>query len=229
MRELVILLACILFASCASVPRRTARGPQLPDSERFRKEILKVVETYPTDGTHKYWWPKSGTWAGITRDVKYKGQVVAKGDPEGRCYCCGLTWEVFMRALEQYNNGTTKKVFHDWTREKVDHFRHMWFGSDGNRECLRNAVLSYGVGFEITNKDKAKRGDFVQLWRYTGSGHSVIFDAWERNDKGEITGLKYWSTQKATDGIGYRTEPVGGEKGIRLDETYIVRIGSPRR
>ncbi|HNT34305.1 MAG TPA: hypothetical protein PKH07_04830 [bacterium] len=227
--ELRLTAIWILVAlSLTGCVRGAKKVPVLPHEDLFTKHVLNVVESYPTDGTHKYWWPKDEVWAGVTRDIRYKREVVAKGDPQGRCYCCGLTWEVFMRAVEQYNKRHWRNVLDHWTREEVDDFRKKWFGSDGNKECLRNAILSYKIGREITNKDEARRGDFVQLWRANGSGHSVVFDSWIRSETGEIGGMKYWSTQPASSGIGYATETTKGPKALLLDQTYVMRIGKRR-
>ena len=199
----------------------------LPDSAEFACSVRQIVATYPTDGTHAYYWPKQGSWQGVTRDIVYEGRVVAQGDPQGRCHCSGLTWEVFMRALDAYNREHTPKVLNTWTDEEVERFRFLWFGSDGNKRCIHNAVLTFAIGFVIKDKNAAAPGDFVQFWRGTGSGHSVVFDSWVRDPEGNIAAMRYWSTQKKTDGIAYNTETVGGEKGIDLNQTYIVRIGAP--
>jgi hypothetical protein len=77
----------------------------------------------------------------------------------------------------------------------------------------------------ITKLADARAGDFVQIWRHRGTGHSVIFIDWVRKG-GRIQGLRYWSTQKSTQGIGYRTELFGSEgKALRRDMFYLCRAG----
>lgn len=203
----------------------TTESPALPDADAFARAVLRVSESYPTDGTHEYWWPKTGPWKGITQDVFYNGTLIAQGDPQGRCHCSGITWEVFMRAIETYNAEHEEKVLHTWTPEMVNRFQFLWFGSDGNKRCIHNAVLTFGIGFEIKDPDDARPGDFVQFWRRNGSGHSCIFREWVRDEKGAIAALRYWSAQKKTNGIGVNTESVGDAGGIILEQTYIVRIG----
>ena len=132
-----------------------------------------------------------------------------------------------MRALDRYNSDHAQKVINTWSPDEVNKFQFLWFGSDGDKHCIHHAVTSFGVGQEISNPDDARPGDFVQLWRHSGSGHSCIFQEWIRDDKGKITGLKYWSTQKKTNGISINQEPVADDKGIILSQTYIVRIGKP--
>ena len=70
----------------------------------------------------------------------------------------------------------------------------------------------------------ARRGDFAQIWRNNGSGHSVVFLDWVRED-GAIVGLRYWSTQPATDGIGERVERFDGERGVDREQIWLARVG----
>lgn len=209
-------------------------GAESPVGQRhqgdFNDYVIRVLKTYPTDGTHQYYWPKSGSWAGVTQDIYYKGEKVAEGDPEGRCYCCGLTWEVFMKAVDLYHTerGMKDRGIRDWDAGQVRAFRRLWFGADGNRKTLLNAVQVYDLGPEIKRFDDARKGDFLQFWRKNGTGHSVIFDRWIYDGEGNIVGLRYWSTQKSTQGIGYVIEYTKGERGVDLEQTYIARI-DPRK
>jgi hypothetical protein len=74
-----------------------------------------------------------------------------------------------------------------------------------------------------------KKGDFVQIWRTSGSGHSVIFMNWTVNDAGDTTGIRYWSTQPGTNGVNYNTEYFS-EYGGRVDKahTYYSRAVNPQ-
>jgi hypothetical protein len=195
----------------------------LPDAAAFQQYVLGIIETYPTDGTHAYYWPKRGSWKGVTRDIVYNGETIADGDDEGRCHCSGITWEVFMRALEAYNEIEPEPALTAWTREDVTRFQFLWFGSDGDKRCIQHAVQAFGIGRDIAHDD-AHAGDFVQFWRGNGLGHSAVFIDWVRDKDGNIAAMKYWSSQKKTNGIAYNVETVGGN-GILLDQTYIVRIG----
>lgn len=220
------LLTRLLLAALLPVAVH-AQSPVLPDPDAFAECVLKVAASYPTDGTNTYYWPKQGEWKGVTRDVFYNGQLVAKGDAQGRCHCSGVTWEVFMRAIDEYNRGREVKALNTWTLDEVNKFQFLWFGSDGNKRCIHNAVLTFGIGEEIKDPADARPGDFVQFWRGNGSGHSCIFHDWVRDETGKITHLKYWSAQKKTNGISFNTETVGDERGIILDQVYIVRVGKP--
>src|SRR5262245_50765509 len=66
------------------------------------------------------------------------------------------------------------------------------------------AVEKLGIGKQIEFKN-ARRGDFLQLWRTTKSGHSVVFLEWVKVG-GSPIGVKYRSSQPATKGIGDNIE-----------------------
>lgn len=197
--------------------------------EDFNSYILDALKEYPTDGTHTYYWPKSGGWAGNTQDLYYEGKLFSKGDSKKRCYCCGLTFEIFFKAYKKYcadNKWEFRIANFDSTQLKK--FRGQWFGSDGNRKTLLNAITTNKLGKKVAFSE-AQPGDFVQLWRHSGSGHSVVFMSWVRDAQSKIIGMQYWSTQTSTNGVHYHTEYFGGSKGLKRDETYIARVGKSSR
>jgi hypothetical protein len=71
--------------------------------------VLKVISAYPTNGTYQYhcsWTPREyDIYNGVTEDLWYRGMVVAKAYPDGSrvSYCCGFTFEVFVRAMQLRN------------------------------------------------------------------------------------------------------------------------------
>lgn len=225
------LALSVLIAACAV--GLTAQRPLqagLVSEAAFREALLAVLEDYPTDGTHDYHWPKSGGWAGVTRDLDYRGARVADGDPAGRCYCCGLTFELFFRAYESCCAAADQPFEIPGIADvkAVKALRKAWFGADGNRRTMQNAIGAAGLGRPIEDFESVRRGDFVQLWRSSGSGHSVVFLDWLR-EEGAIVGLRYWSTQKSTQGIGTRTERFArdGNKGVDPAQLYVARVGQP--
>ncbi len=125
--------------------------------------LLKVISGYPLDGSYQYhcsWDPREyDIYNGVTQDLWYKGMVVAKAYPDGsRCsYCCGFTFEVFVRAMKLRNiqkgldpddfNGLT---FNDlfnllqiwyivrlWRFRTAGH-RRLWFWAVGSRTSMRS-------------------------------------------------------------------------------------------
>ena len=102
---LALLLVMGLSLPVGAEESAATKAPDLPALGDLNPYIMKVLKTYPTDGTHDYHWPREGTWSGNVRTLYYDGKVLLKGDPKGRCYCCGLTFEVFVQAWQ------------DWARE----------------------------------------------------------------------------------------------------------------
>jgi len=219
------------FLACVPLALVGTRPAKMPRTGELNAHIVAVLRQYPTDGQHRYYWPKMGGWGGNTCDLRYRGKLFAKGDPKGRAFCCGLTFEVFLKAWERWSHAK-KQPFVIPGIETVDELKKLraqWFGSDGNRKTLLNALVANKLGVRVAKLTDAKAGDFVQFWRHSGSGHSVIFDSWVTGKDKKIVGMRYWSTQRSTKGIGYRVERFGGKRGIKRDEIYIARVGRPAK
>src|SRR5208283_4408476 len=103
-------------------------------------------------------------------------------------------------------------------------FKYHWFCPTLKSAGPGEALTTYGMGTMVTDWNQAQFGDFVQIWRWNGSGHSMIFVDWVKDSTGTITGLKYWSSQKKTNGIGYNTEYFAETKGIDRNRTFICRV-----
>lgn len=196
--------------------------------ESLNETVLEVMKKYPTDGSYGYYWPRGSDWEGTTQDLVYGGTKICTGDAKKRSYCCGLTFEVFFKAYETWC-AAKKKEFRigDLDADGLTEFRLQWYGAskknpDRRKLCLE-AVVSAKLGRAVEKFEDARAGDFVQLWRHDGSGHSVIFVDWVRSGA-KITGLKYWSTQGSTKGIGVNTESFGEKKGLDRERLHIVRV-----
>ena len=235
---LLLLLALLVGVACdekaAEDGGPAAKDPPeegftLPAWGALNADVVKVLATYPKDGTHRYHWPKEGPWLGLTRTLVYDGETVGAGDPEGRCYCCGLTFEVFFRAWERWCRREERPfVIGNLDVAGVKRLVRAWFGSNGDRTTVLGALEGFGLGARVEDWEAAEPGDFVQLWRHSGSGHSCVFLAWLRDEEGRIQGLRYWSTQSSTNGIGIREERFG-EEGASLDRDafHLARVGRP--
>ena len=221
-RAALPVLIFVLLTGCEE--RKDA--PALPEAKAFHEHVAQVIDGYPTDGTHGYHWPRKGTWLGFTRTLRYGGEVLGKGDAKARCHCSGLTFEVFFRAWERWC-AAEKRPFRilDLDLEGVRALVRDWFGVTGDRATLHTAITRRDLGWRIEDREKAQPGDFVQLWRHSGSGHAAIVRGWVRKD-GKIVGIRYWSTQSSTRGIGEREERFGKEgASVKPDELYLVRVG----
>jgi hypothetical protein len=219
-------LVLVLPTGCGGENAARPSTLEIPMRGELNRLVLTVAREYPTDGRHAYWWPRGDPWRGTTRTLRYGGDVLCPGDPQGRCYCSGLTFEVF---LEAWMRGMRAA---GWSERVgaldlagMKRFQDQWYGTTGDRKTLRTALVENGLGGDVRH-DQAEPGDFVQFWRRDGSGHCAVFLAWERDDVGAISGLRYWSTQKSTNGIGERTESFGeGGRSVIRAETYVVRLG----
>jgi len=215
----------------ADEPARAQAGPGQPKPGELNPFVLETLRAIPADGTHDYWWPKDhegGGYGGVTKDLVYLGKTILTGEPQKRTYCCGLTFEVLVRAWEAFA-AKKKAAFSIGGLEAaaLGKVKNDWFCMGAVRDGPVSALVPRGLGAHISKLEDARPGDFVQLWRKKGSGHSVVFLAWERKGgaQGEIAGLRYWSTQTSTKGVGERTERMDGENGLDREKLYIARAG----
>lgn len=214
-------LRCML----GELPRMNAEC-ELP---RMNAEVVRLLLKYPRNGEHAYWWPSSKECAydGCTTDIALKGcGAVMRGEPKGRTFCCGITLEVLYRALGRQRR--LPEALTGGTSGTAELFKKLWFcrgiGSPGPEE----AMLAFGIGRKVRNPDDALPGDFVQIWRHNGSGHSVIFVDWAYDCRGRRAGMHYWSSNWGTEGIGFAAEPFGkGNRTIDLRHTSITRLLPP--
>lgn len=198
-----------------------------PSESDFTDVVVAFLESYPTDGSYGYYWPSDSDWSGTTRDIWYLDTLVAEGDAEHRSYCVGLTWEVFMRSWEQIDEETGGDgTINGMSVDDLTEFRIDWFVRDLWGAGPLDAMDNYGIGDRVTDWSQVRKGDFVQFWRHSGSGHDVIFIDWETDSEGDITGFTYWSTQSSTDGIGYNSEYFGSS-GSSIDPAFFF-VSRPR-
>jgi hypothetical protein len=179
-------------------------------------DVIEVARTF-TDGGG-YDWTAGAT--GVKEPVDFKGERLLEATESGS-FCCGYTFAVAMRVADE------RGLLKDKSVEDARKFLKDWYGAPGGDKTLVVlAVENLGIGKAVPFED-AQEGDFVQLWREGGSGHSVIFLKWIEED-GKRVGFRYRSSQKLTDGIGDRTEyfnDAPGHDGRVLREgTYACRL-----
>ena len=201
--------------------------------------VLKVIPAY--EGC-KYPYLLNNdydNYNGVTENIIYQGSPIAKANPNGSksSYCVGLTYEVFFKAMQERNKeaGISPDNFNNMTIDNMKDFLLTWYAAQGSPKAegdqLAGAIVKYGLGTQITRLEDAKAGDFIDFSRKK-SGHTVVFINWLKDDKGNIAGFKYWSTQESTNGIGYKEEyfsdnPQGALKGtVNRNQLYIGRVGS---
>jgi hypothetical protein len=193
----------------------------------LNRMVVEQYKSYPTDGTFTYLW--SGGGYGVTQNVYYLGSVICPKPSGNTTYCSGLAFETAIVPYNAYN--TTyghPRIGNMTTASQMESFRKVWYGVTDAEKLAARAIPEYGIGVEITDFEEAQEGDFVQLWRHSGSGHNPLFVNWVRDGNNTITGVRYWGTQSSTNGIGSRQESFGVSSGINPARFYLGRLRKPR-
>jgi hypothetical protein len=214
------------------VDKNIAKLGEVKDDEEgaLNPYVLAIAGCYPTDGSYPYRCKplEYDLYNGVTEDIWYKGRVVAKAHPNWtRCsYCCGLTFEVFCRAM-QYRNiqkGLDPDDFNGMSFYDLFNLLQFWY-IEGKGDSPQFGIVSYGLGKKIDKLEDARPGDFLDFSRNNGSGHSVIFVNWVKDDTGKITGFKYFSSNSS--GVGFGTERFEDCGGRVLHRYFrLARVGS---
>ncbi|MBN1490952.1 MAG: hypothetical protein JXA69_13625, partial [Phycisphaerae bacterium] len=199
--------------------------------------VLKVISAYPLDGSYPYhcgWDPREyDLYNGVTQDMWFKGQVVAKAYPDGsRCsYCCGLTFEIFIRAMKLRNvqKGLDPDDFNGMTFHDLFNMLQLWY-IEGKGDCVQRAIVSYGLGEPITDLEDARPGDFGDYSSAPRGGHSIILVDWMRDNDGKIIGMKYFSSNlSGSHGVGYGSGKFADSnngRGIIRKSLRLARVGA---
>ena len=184
-------------------------------------DVVDAARAWP-DGGGYHWTPDA---SGVTRPVTFRGQTLLDATDEGS-FCCGYTYAVAVEVAQARGLLDAKSV------EDLRRFLKLWYGAPGgDRTLVVQALEELEIGHAVA-LEEAQPGDFVQLWRTTGSGHSVVFLEWVE-ERGERVGFRYRSSQPATDGVGDVTEffaDAGGHGGkVLRAETYVGRLNEGLR
>lgn len=234
-----------------NLAKAMAREETIADDDEgsLNPYVMRVVAAYPLDGSYPYhcgWTPREyDLYNGVTQDMWFKGMVVAKAYPDGsRCsYCCGFTFEVFIRAMKLRNiqKGLDPDDFNGMTFNDLFNMLQLWY-IEGPGDCERRAITSYGLGWAIEDFEQVRPGDFLSYSTTPSGGHSVIFIDWLReepsasqpagaNGKGRIIGLKYFSSNlSGSKGVGYGqgrfSDSTESGKGLLRKSLRIARVGA---
>ena len=164
----------------------------------MNQAILEAITKLNAHKGKGYKWPANID--GSIGDVLYKGKRILKGNPDDFTYCCGITLQAYLMACDAVGKDLG-------TPEDVMNIRRTWFIAQNVKQPVYmnpGPLDALGANGRAVKLLEAEPGDLIQLWRKSGSGHSVIFiNTYTENG---YRALKYWSTQKGTNGIGYRTE-----------------------
>ena len=187
-------------------PKPAVQESQLP----FNKLVLAQIETY-NNGSYPYLLNTDyQNYNGVTTNLYYQGKLLLKATPSGNraSHCVGITFEVFFRAMEDWNiqQGHAVDTIKDLNYAQLYDFILKWYGAGPKKENnLVIALEKFNLGKRIINFEDARPGDFIDFSRENQTGHTVVLINWIR-DNGKIVGLRYWSSQESTNGISYKTE-----------------------
>ncbi|MBN2799544.1 MAG: hypothetical protein JXX28_10390 [Deltaproteobacteria bacterium] len=201
-----------------------------PGPSSFNQLVLDLIDTYPEDGTYSYYWPTSGGWSGSTRDIWYQDRLIADDGGYSSCYCSGITWELFLRAWGEWDrsHGGDGEDLNGLSADEVMTMRGDWYVRELDGPGPSTALISTGTGDEVPSFADWRPGDFVQLWRRSGSGHTVVFDGWITDAAGNRLGMAYVSCQGSTDGFGHHDEYFGtGTSALDPSKLYAGRALMP--
>ena len=180
----------------------------------YGTDIITIANKFSGGG---YQW---GGVSGVCIPLYHNGKLIRSYDEGGPSHCCGFTLSVAFIAA------TNRGLLDDKTENQVKQFSKDWYGAGGvNGKLCVQALENIGIGYEVSLEESTE-GDFCQIWRTNGSGHSVIFLSHIYNDSGEIVGINYRSSQKSTDGIGNRKEYFSdsGRGKMSREYTYFGRM-----
>jgi hypothetical protein len=208
----------------------------------FREDIVRLASSRRGGG---YQWKGDG----VSKTIMYGDKPLLSANPEGT-FCCGATLELFLDVYCKRRYGyeadrATGSWFHDWPRNKILALKQGWWGMQGAttnplfpedvRKTIREKQVFHTLpwaeyGEPVTNYRLLQRGDFVQFWRKSGSGHSVVYWGRDFDDKGRER-FWYWSSQPKPR-YAYPLQP-GGEPvktpGYGVNWEYLGKDIDPAR
>jgi len=130
--------------------------------------------------------------------------------------------------LRNIQKGLDADDFNSMTFNDLFNALQFWY-IEGTGDCERRAIESYGLGRAITNFEKVRAGDFVSYDSTPAGGHSVIFVEWIRDVEKKIIGMKYFSSNLSSNGIGYgqgKFSDSNNGRGILRNSLRIARVGA---
>ncbi len=161
---------------------------------------------------------------GVSETIEHQGSVILPASAGGM-YCSGFTFQVAMRVARD------RGLLDDKSVQDVRRFQKMWYGAwpgSEQRQCAM-AVEELGIGRSIP-LEKARPGDFMQLWCVGKGGHSVVFLGWARDEHGRIVGLRYRSAGSRKgigDGASLFADVWPGVSNIDREAVVVARLNRP--
>ncbi len=142
--------------------------------------------------------------------------------PRGTSYCSGASYSALVGALDSLLNSRSSELTVD--RQEAIRMQELnggrredmvklwgWWNADGPGSLYALAMYT-SMGVRVGALE-AEPGDFCNINWVKGPGHSVVFLGWDSTPEGEPM-MRYWSSQKGTNGLGDQTSTLASMSGI---------------
>ena len=181
----------------------------------YGTDVITVANKFSGGGYSR------GGVSGVCIPLYHDGQLIRNCGKGDKTHCCGFTLSV------AFIVATNRGLLNGKSLNDVKGFSSDWYSAGGagcGKLCV-TALKDIGIGKEVS-LEEAEEGDFSQIWRTNGSGHSVIFLSHIYEDD-NIIGFNYRSSQSRTDGIANSKEYFDGSGGsMKRDCTFFARMNS---
>lgn len=148
-----------------------------------------------------YTWPADKGTHGVTTSLRHQKVTVAKAG--SGTHCVGFTFQVMWQVA------ASRKLLRSLSLKQVRKLRRQWFVPAAGGKGAAQALPAAGIGTAVS-MDRARPGDFVQMWNDDLSfGHSAVFLGWKRDKYNQPIEIRYISSQPWTDGIGVSSFSIG--------------------
>lgn len=208
------------------------------DEDKYKDygtDPLEISKDFQNIAKGGYSW--EGGSSGMPIDIYFKSESpLFKKPSDGSTYCTGFTFAVGYVSclnsglLNSFTNADIIKMQKVWNQGDAKTYPKLCVDAIANTKYSDGKVLGEEVTIENVNP-----GDFCQIWRNTGYGHSVIVLEIVKKD-GKSIGIKYYSsntkinpeTKRSGPGENteYFTDAVGMGGKVFRNKTYFARISS---
>lgn len=207
-----IVLSVILALPGAATAGPSAGASADPDPARIARSagrtlnpfILAELRAMPHDGSLPYAWERGQHTDGVSAPLAWRGESLAEPDGSGGVHCSGVTFEVWVRALEAGLGDRPGP-----SAAQLLRLKEAWYNRAEGDGGPVDALVATGLGLRIKRLEDLRPGDLVQFWRNNGNGHSAVFVDHTRTRSGAIRGMVFWSAQASSQGLGRRYVSVG--------------------
>ena len=188
----------------ASLPVEPVVRPGNSSRVALNPRILVEIRAMHRDGAPPYAWTPGEHTDGVSRPVRWREEVLAAPDAGGGVHCSGVTFEVWVRALEA---GLGDRPGPSAAELRL--LKESWYNRGVRDGGPVDALVQTGLGERVHRLEDLQPGDIVQFWRNNGNGHSAIFIEHTHTRSGAVRGMVFWSAQSSSHGIGRRIVSVG--------------------